>query len=158
MLPNYLSSYYKYFLDGLTYKESCYSCKYATSDRVGDITIGDYWGIEEEHSDYLTENGGMFDNKKGISCLIINNEIGQILVNNYGDSLLLKESNYQNVSKHNGQLNHPSKITEKRQQIMKYYQEFGYEELEKKFNSEINLITRIKGTIPRNIKNYFRKK
>ena len=40
-------SYYKSFLNGDTYRECCYSCKYANLQRIGDITLADFWGIEK---------------------------------------------------------------------------------------------------------------
>ena len=42
----YKEFYYFYFLKGLAYRESCYSCKYANLNRPGDITLGDLWGAE----------------------------------------------------------------------------------------------------------------
>lgn len=38
-------SYMKAFFKGLSYRESCYHCKYANINRVGDFTIADFWGI-----------------------------------------------------------------------------------------------------------------
>lgn len=40
--------YFKAFLDSMTYRNCCYTCKYACVDRVADITIGDFWGINRE--------------------------------------------------------------------------------------------------------------
>lgn len=34
------------FLKGICYTENCYSCEYAQTKRVGDISIGDSWGTE----------------------------------------------------------------------------------------------------------------
>ena len=39
--------YYYYFDRGSIYRDSCYTCKYACLDRIGDLTIGDFWGIEK---------------------------------------------------------------------------------------------------------------
>ena len=47
------SSYYQMFLNGYTYRKSCYFCPFASEYRQGDITIGDYWGIELVHPEYL---------------------------------------------------------------------------------------------------------
>ena len=38
--------YTRAFLQGLCYTENCYSCQYARTARVGDITMGDSWGTE----------------------------------------------------------------------------------------------------------------
>ncbi len=37
--------YYTTFLAGLSYRECCYSCRYACFSRVGDLTLGDFWGL-----------------------------------------------------------------------------------------------------------------
>lgn len=60
--------YYAAFLDGRLYRASCYSCRFARPERVGDFTIGDYWGIESAHPE--------FDNKDGVSLLLINSKRG----------------------------------------------------------------------------------
>ena len=39
--------YYYAFCRGVTYRECCYSCRYAKPERVGDFTIGDYWGVRQ---------------------------------------------------------------------------------------------------------------
>ena len=33
--------YYKLFMDGMSFRESCYNCKYANLRRLGDFTFGD---------------------------------------------------------------------------------------------------------------------
>lgn len=38
-------SFMKAFFKGLSYRESCYNCKYANINRVGNFTIADFWGI-----------------------------------------------------------------------------------------------------------------
>ena len=39
--------YFRSFLDGLIHRKICYSCPYAGSARVSDMTIGDFWGAPE---------------------------------------------------------------------------------------------------------------
>ena len=36
--------YYSAFLDGMIFRSNCYHCQYACPERVGDLTIGDFWG------------------------------------------------------------------------------------------------------------------
>lgn len=47
----------------------CYECLYKSVMHPGDITIADYWGIEKAASD--------FDDNKGVSLVLINNEKGK---------------------------------------------------------------------------------
>lgn len=49
-------------------RPSCYHCPYKKTVHPGDITIGDYWGIEK------TEPA--FDDNKGISLVLVNNDHG----------------------------------------------------------------------------------
>lgn len=54
------------------YRESCYNCQFANSDRIGDITIGDWWGS----LDRLPE----VKEHKGISLILFNSEKGKELM------------------------------------------------------------------------------
>ena len=56
-----LSSFYNNYLKATNYRENCYHCKYACPSRIGDITLGDFWGVEKNQPDCLRENGGVFD-------------------------------------------------------------------------------------------------
>ena len=57
------------FLDGLFYTENCYSCIYARTDRVGDLTIGDSWG-----TDLVDES------ENGVSLALCQNSKGKQLL------------------------------------------------------------------------------
>ena len=39
------NAYMSAFFRGITYRESCFKCRYANLNRVGDFTIADFWGI-----------------------------------------------------------------------------------------------------------------
>ncbi|MGN0161748.1 MAG: Coenzyme F420 hydrogenase/dehydrogenase, beta subunit C-terminal domain [Lachnospiraceae bacterium] len=56
-----------------TLRPACYRCKYKTLSHPGDITIGDYWGIEKAASE--------FDDDKGVSLVFVNSEKGYQLLN-----------------------------------------------------------------------------
>ena len=55
--------YNNYFI-----RPSCYECAYKTTLHQSEITIGDYWGIEKAAPG--------FDDNKGVSLVLINNDIG----------------------------------------------------------------------------------
>ena len=61
----YYNSYLKYNI----FNEYCYECKFAREERVGDITIGDFWGIRN------------YDRKlkeyRGVSMLSVNTSKGR---------------------------------------------------------------------------------
>ena len=66
-----LDRYGKHFMSGDCYRESCYVCAYANMNRVGDLTVGDFWGIKKSHPKFYSP--------KGVSSVFINTEKGKTL-------------------------------------------------------------------------------
>lgn len=66
------SLYQKAYHDSIAYRENCYHCFYANPKRISDITLGDYYGLGEK---------SYFDfSKKKVSCLLVNTEKGEKLL------------------------------------------------------------------------------
>lgn len=154
-IPSAASSYYRMFLKSVTYRDSCYRCKYASSHRPGDITVGDYWGIREVHPELLEANGGPLSEEKGISCLIVNTVKGQQALGQYGGGLSLYPSSFEKAAKHNGQLMQPSRPHEKREAVLKLYLEKGYEAVDREFKRHAGIsyyVEQIKCRIPLSVK------
>lgn len=60
------------FVKGLDLTNNCYSCKYASTERVGDISLGDAYGSELEKSEIA----------KGISLIMVQSDKGELLLRN----------------------------------------------------------------------------
>ena len=69
---SYCYYYYYLFTRALILRDSCYKCPYACANRVGDVTIGDFWGVETAGLGY-----GLKDLKGGVSCALVNSERGR---------------------------------------------------------------------------------
>lgn len=52
-----LKDYVKVFYNRCALRPSCYECPYATTERKTDMTIGDFWHIEETIPDFYDPNG-----------------------------------------------------------------------------------------------------
>lgn len=117
--PARIDSYYSLFLDGATYRENCYTCPYAKSKRTGDITLGDYWGIEEVHPEL--KKSKVFNEKNGISCLLVNTEKGARLLNFINKKIITYPSNIENVKVHNKQLYIPYNKPNVRKEFLSIY-------------------------------------
>ena len=92
--------YYASFLRGETYRESCYTCPFAGMERAGDITVGDFWGIERFHPD--------FDRDGGVSAVIVSTEKGGRLLEGLRGKFDLLECAADEMRAHNTNLRHPS--------------------------------------------------
>lgn len=130
-LRSHHMSYYQFFLEGAVYRDSCYVCPYAGTERVSDITIGDYWGIEKYHSEAMTNRDA--DKKTDWSCLMVNTPKGKAFIEKVGQDLETYSSQVSYVAETNQQLNMPSKKPEKRAALLKLYREQGYTGIEKTF-------------------------
>lgn len=60
--------YFKLFLNNISLRKCCFSCKYSNKQHFADITIADYWGV-------LRDNPKNND-EKGLSLIIINTDKG----------------------------------------------------------------------------------
>ena len=58
--------YYEAFNYSLLQRPSCFECKYATGKRVGDFTLGDFWGWQKANITMST--------KEGVCCCLLNTE------------------------------------------------------------------------------------
>ena len=124
-LISYKSSYYKLFLNCQTFRDSCYHCKFAGTKRPGDISLCDYWGIEDEHADFVkkVEKEGL----AGISAVMLNTNAGKDFFEQVKQEFVMKESTVEQVAKHNPQLQAPSVETPERNQVLNCYRQSGYQ-------------------------------
>lgn len=151
------SSYLYYFSKGWICRESCYKCKYASSKRPADLTIGDYWGIENMHPEYLNKKD--WNEKNGISGVIFNSEKSINFFENIYIDIDLKKSCIKKLSKNNAQLKYPSN-PEKREEILREYIDNGWDGVENLFNKKIGIMrfsSQIKYLIPNYIKKNIKK-
>lgn len=62
------------FLKEIALRNNCYSCSYTNTERMGDITLADFWG-------YKSTDFKMRNTEKGISLVLINSDKGAKLFN-----------------------------------------------------------------------------
>lgn len=105
-INNDFDIYCSNFLENNISRESCYTCRYSNLNRVGDITMGDYWGVSSIHKS--------FNDRNGVSLIIINSEKGEKYFNNIKDNLLFYETNLNYAIRYNNNLSKPSKRGSKR--------------------------------------------
>lgn len=152
----FLSEFGIPFTKRLTHRKSCFTCKYSSLDRRGDISIGDYRASNKIQID-------PFNLKKGVSLIKVNTSKGADLLN-----LLIESNNivtkpiYFDDIKHN--LNRMNKendieIFNKRNEAMQVYTNGNYEEFVRKYcitNKEHK--TRLKHSFIREIIKFFLKR
>ena len=137
--------YYGYFLSCSIYRESCYSCKYANINRVGDFTLGDFWGVEGLSIPFDVENG--------CSLVLLNS----VKATKIFDTLDLNKHivSLDIATKYNRQLVAPSTSRYNRNELLREYREDDAALIQKKFKKRSrmqNLKGRIKYLLPKKLK------
>lgn len=85
--------FFKSYILGMDMRESCASCPFKSHNRESDLTIGDFWGIENIDPSFYDEYG--------ISAVITHNERGEQLVKACGGKCTMKSYRLSDVQKNN---------------------------------------------------------
>lgn len=109
-------------------RPSCYKCNYANIHRPADITIADFWGIEEVNPNFL--------DKKGVSLVIINNEKGNELFEQVKQDLNLVDCSIEDCIKHTYTLTNPTPISKNRDKFWEDYRNKEFDYIIDKYASE----------------------
>lgn len=129
------------FYTDLPLRPSCYNCKYTNADRPGDITIGDFWGIELFNPEFVDD--------KGISLVIINTEKGNRILEKIKNDLIISKQNIEEAILKNPQLKEPRRIDfNKRKLFWNDYKNKGINYIAKKYGG-YNMIGKMKNLAKR---------
>lgn len=112
--------FYKMFFNWKTImRPSCERCPFTDTKRVSDITIADYWGIEE----YAPE---LYD-EKGVSSLLVNTEKGEKLLEKLEEKLELERRDFKEALEHQSRLKEPIEFPKTREKFWEDYKKIGLE-------------------------------
>ena len=133
------SCYFIGFDEHIIQRDSCYSCRYASKERVGDITIGDFWGIEntDSHIDSI---------ENGVSLCIPTTEKGKRVIENcHKEELLYMEPHtFDDAAKMNPRLLSPVYRKNQVDIFRKLYTKYGFGKAITKLYGKKYAIMRIK--------------
>lgn len=145
------------FFSNLCLNLACYSCPFATKERTGDLTIGDFWGFRAPSIKWV--NTG-----KGISLVLLNSKKGEQLFEKAVSSLKWCERPLEEAIAGNPPLSGAVFKGEKYEEFWQDYRIHGYEFVEKKYFSPIppasandSMIVKIKKSIPPHVKYVIKK-
>ncbi len=93
------------FTGGNIMRPSCFTCKFACPERVGDITVGDFWGHEKINLACNTE--------QGVSICTLNTDKAISLFQYLSEHLFLQEIDYNIAVKGNRCLHKPTEKGDK---------------------------------------------
>ena len=131
-----ISDYVSIFYNKCALRPSCHECPYATSERQVDLTIGDFWGIEEVMPDFYSSEGN--------SLVLIHTEKGQGLFEKIKDKVEWRESSINDCLQPN--LVHPTEKSPKRDEFWRNYHSKGIDYVIKKY-AGVSFMSKVKRII-----------
>lgn len=111
------------FYGHMILRPSCYECPYKTVMHPGDITIADYWGIEKAAPEY--------DDNKGVSLVLINNENGEKVFEQVKNRLTWKQTRLEDSLQ--PPLKAPFPKPDNREQFWNAFRDKSFEYVAKKY-------------------------
>ena len=105
--------YMKGFLQDLYLRPSCYNCKFKKINRLSDITVADFWGIDK----VLPK----MDDDKGTSLIIIHTDKGKQLFDILFDRMIVNEVNMNEALKYNLSMIKSVKYNKKRKEFFERF-------------------------------------
>lgn len=123
-------AYYNLFMNGASYREACYQCRYAKEKRTGDITIGDL-GSYQEYSQFYPG--------KATSVVLINTPKGMDLWNDTAKDLEYIPISLEREIGKNHQLKAPVKRPEVRDWVYRDFAEMPFAGFCKKYKGRLSL-------------------
>lgn len=117
--------YMKAFLLDVCLRPSCYKCNFKGFNRHSDITMADFWGIQN----VLPE----MDDDKGTSLIFINSPAGKRLFEEIKHGLRYKEVDIQSAVKYNAAAIKSPNLNKKRHGFMEEKDSLAFDTLVKKY-------------------------
>lgn len=127
--------YMKLFLSDVALRESCFNCNFKLGNKYSDITLGDFWGV----NNYYPE---MNDNK-GISAIIINTEKGKEIFKNISNDIIFKECKLEEIVNGNPSLKYSGKYPTNRKKFFNDFDKYTTVELSKKYSKKNKLYKKV---------------
>jgi len=108
-------------------RPACYVCQYKDFPRISDISLGDFWGIEDTKSKLTDKN-------LGTSAVLLNSEKGIAFFESIKNNIESQDFSLADVLPHNQALLHPlKKPTFKREEFYKALDTLPFDQVAKKY-------------------------
>lgn len=157
-LPAYRYDYYALFLKNNILTESCYQCPYANPNRIGDLTLCDYWNVHVHERDFY--NACNQKGLNGISAVMVHTSKGAELYEAIAGSVFQKETEMRKVQANNPSLATPTKRGADYHTCMKLYQSGSWNAVSRFYYKKYRLKnwkTALYSSLPLFVKNLLKK-
>ena len=138
------------FLRNACLRDSCYNCSSKSKNRRSDVTLADFWGIDNIAP-------GLNDNK-GTSLVILNTDKGEEMFENIKDYMVWRKVDFEESIKYNPSMFKSVEMPKYRDEFFSNIEKMEFDNLVKKYTVKIgkrNIFVRIINKMKRLLKKLF---
>jgi len=117
--------YMRAFLTDISLRPACHECGFKSKGRVSDITMADFWGIQNVKPE--------LDDDKGTSLILVHSERGKDYYKSISESILSKKVDVNEALKYNSSAVKSVKPHKNRENYFRDLEELTFEELHNKY-------------------------
>ena len=121
-----INPFVRIYYDGVILRPACYECRFARINRVTDMTIGDFWNIENNIPDFYSE--------RGTSLVIVHSDKGLNIWENINDEYEWRECSREQCWQEN--LEYPTERPTYRDRFWKDYKRYGIQFVIKRYGTD----------------------
>ncbi len=126
--------YMRAFLKNISLRESCYNCSFKKENRVSDITLADFWGINS-----ILPN---FNDDKGVSLVMVNSNKGNNVFEEIKENILYEKVDFKKAISMNPSMTQSVKSNSNRESFFNGLGKYEFEELVNKYVKKNSIILR----------------
>ena len=154
----FMDEYFYSFMKRIIYSPCCYECPFANDKRIGDLTLGDFWGLGDDFRE--------FDRTKGVNVLMVNNsEAGKELLELVKDKISIFPREHSEAVSGNDTLREPTQKPAGYEDFMRICNTDGlHTAIKRAFGNELNknyrkyiIKEKIKKVMPAGLLSVYRK-
>lgn len=118
-------------------RESCYDCKYCGTERIADVTLADFWGIDLST---ISES----QRKNGVSLIVANSVKGETIAEKLERDMEIFPADSVRAIAANQAFRKPSTKNDKREEFLSKIDSFDFDKLVHKYNRDIYFKLRVR--------------
>lgn len=138
-LSHNIDKYMYFFLANYSLRKTCYNCSFKKKHRNSDITLADFWGIDNVKPE--------LNDDKGTSLVMINSEKGRKLFNEIKENIIYEEVDFEKAISYNTAMTKSVNMPENRDKFFKDLDKLNFDKLYKKYKPKEKQVTKIKRII-----------
>lgn len=127
--------YLRGFLSNLYLRPSCYCCKFKGGGRLSDLTLADFWGVENIFPE--------FNDDKGVSLLLVSSDKGRKLLEKAKNEVYTRSCGLNTALQYNGACRKSADMPRRRAGFWKHLWKNDFNKTMKKF-CKVSFFSRLK--------------